>query len=106
MDGSAGGAQRHQHVRRRALQEAAQLPYRRGLAADPRMRDALARWPGLDRYAARVEQSRDVDLDPDVVEIFDILSEAYEASAMHGRVPAADAVRAAAAEAREVLRAR
>jgi multiple sugar transport system substrate-binding protein len=88
------------------IEEAAQLPYRRGLAGDPRMAAALARWPGLDRYAARVEQSRDVDLHPDVVEVFDILSEAYEASAMYGRVPSDQAVRAAAAEAREVLRAR
>ncbi len=88
------------------IQEAAQLPYRRGLAGDPRLAEAIARWPGLDRYAAQVERTRDVDLDPDVVEIFDILSEAYEASAMHGRVPSADAVRQAAAEAREVLRAR
>lgn len=88
------------------IEEAAQLPYRRGLAADPRMAEALARWPGLDRYASQVEKSRDVDLHPDVVEIFDILSEAWEGSAMYGRVPPAEAVRAAAAEAREVLRAR
>ena len=77
-----------------------------GLATDPRMAKALARWPGLDRYAALVERSRDVDLHPDVVEVFDILSEAYEASAMYGRVPADRAVRAAAAEAGAVLRAR
>ena len=88
------------------IEEAAQLPYRRGLATDPRMARALARWPGLARYAARVEHSRDVDLHPDVVEVFDILSEAYEASAMYGRVPAERAIRAAAAEAREVIRAR
>ena len=88
------------------IEEAAQLPYRRGIASDPRMADALARWPGLDGYARQVEKSRDVDLHPDVVEIFDILSEAWEGSAMYGRVPPADAVRAAAAEAREVLRAR
>jgi multiple sugar transport system substrate-binding protein len=88
------------------IEEAAQLPYRRGLATDPRMARALARWPGLARYAALVEKSRDVDLDPDVVEIFDILSEAYEASAIYGRVPPDRAVHQAAAEAREVLRAR
>lgn len=88
------------------IEEAAQLPYRRGLAADPRMARALARWPGLDRYAAQVEHSRDVDLHPDVVEVFDILSEAYEASAIYGRVAPDRAVRAAAAEAREVVRAR
>jgi multiple sugar transport system substrate-binding protein len=91
---------------RMLIEEAAQLPYRRGLAGDPRMAAAIARWPGLDRYAAQVERSRDVDLHPDVVEVFDILSEAYEASAIYGRVPAGQAVRAAAAEAREVLRAR
>lgn len=88
------------------IQEAAQLPYRRGLAGDPRLSDALAPWPGLARYAGQIERSRDVDLHPDVVEIFDILSEAYEASAIYGRVPAGRAVSAAAAEAREVLRAR
>ena len=63
------------------IEEASQLPYRRGLATDPRFTASLAKWPTLSTYATYVERTRDVDLDPDVVEIFDILSEAYEEAA-------------------------
>ena len=45
-------------------------------------------------------------VDPDIVEVFDILSEAYEAAAIYGVLPPEQAVREAAEEARAVLRAR
>jgi multiple sugar transport system substrate-binding protein len=88
------------------IEEASQLPYRRGLAADPRFAASLARWPALDVFAAQVERTRDLDLDPDVVEIFDLISEAYEASAIYGTVPVRDALARAAAEARRLVDAR
>jgi multiple sugar transport system substrate-binding protein len=88
------------------IEEAAQLPYRRALASDGRFAEALTRWPTLQAYATRADRGRDIDLDPDIVEVFDILSEAYEAAAIYGTVPPARAVREAAAEARAVLRAR
>ncbi len=88
------------------IEEASQLPYRRGLASDPRFTVSLARWPTLSTYANYVERSRDLDIDPDVVEIFDIISEAYEESAIYRTTSVADAVKKAAAEARNVVNAR
>jgi multiple sugar transport system substrate-binding protein len=91
---------------RMLIEEASQLPYRRGLAADPRFTRSLARWPTLATYATHVERTRDLDLDPDVVEIFDVLSEAYEESAIYGIVPVRQALTRAATEARKILNAR
>jgi len=88
------------------IEEASQLPYRRDLASDPRFTVSLARWPTLSTYATYVERSRDVDIDPDVVEIFDILSEAYEESAIYRTTSVSDALKKAASEARNVVNAR
>lgn len=88
------------------IEEASQLPYRRDLASDPRFTVSLARWPTLSTYALFVERSRDIDIDPDVVEIFDIISEAYEESAVYRKSSVSDAVKKAAAEARNVVNAR
>ncbi|MEO8910604.1 MAG: extracellular solute-binding protein [Gemmatimonadaceae bacterium] len=88
------------------IEIASQLPYRRGLATDPRFTRSLARWPTLATYATYVERTRDIDIDPDVVEIFDLLSEAYEESAVYGTVPVRQALDKAAAEARKVIDAR
>ncbi len=88
------------------IDEAAQLPYRRGLASDPRFTVALAKWPTLSTYANYVERSRDLDIDPDVVEIFDLLSEAYEESAIYQTSSVSDALKKAAREARNIVNAR
>jgi multiple sugar transport system substrate-binding protein len=88
------------------IEEASQLPYRRDLASDPRFTVSLARWPTLSTYATYVERSRDVDIDPDVVEIFDLLSEAYEEAAIYRTTSVNDALKRAAAEARNVVNAR
>ncbi len=88
------------------IEEAAQLPYRRALASDGRFATALTLWPTIQAYAARADRSRDIDIDPDIVEVFDILSEAYEAAAIYGVVSPEQAVRQAADEVRAVLRAR
>jgi len=88
------------------IEEASQLPYRRGLAFDARFTTALRRWPTLSSYAAHVERTRDLDLDPDVVEIFDLISEAYEASGIYGVVPVRQALTRAATEARKIIDAR
>jgi multiple sugar transport system substrate-binding protein len=88
------------------LQEASQLPYRRGLATDPRFTVSLASWPTLSTYAKYVEQTRDIDIDPDVVEIFDLISEAYEEAAIYRKVPVRQALARAAAEARNIMNAR
>jgi multiple sugar transport system substrate-binding protein len=66
------------------IEEAAQLPYRRELASDGRFSLALTRWPTLVAYAAH----------------------AYEAAAIYGTMSPEQAIREAAGEVREVLRAR
>ena len=91
---------------RRLVELTAQLPFRRDLSHDRRFAAAIARWPTLDRFAAKIERSRDLDPHPDIIEVFDILSEAYEASAIYGVEPTADALRRASAEAKVVTRAR
>ncbi|HUF26319.1 MAG TPA: sugar ABC transporter substrate-binding protein [Gemmatimonadaceae bacterium] len=88
------------------IEVASQLPYRRRLAADARFEASLARWPSLKTFAAQVERTRDLDIDPDVVEMFDLLSEAYEAGAVFGTVPVREALARAAAEARRIIDAR
>ena len=88
------------------IEEASQLPYRRSLAGDPRFTAALRRWPTLPAYATYVERTRDIDIDPDVVEIFDLISEAYEESAIYGTVPVRQALARVADEARNIVNAR
>ena len=88
------------------IEEASQLPYRRDLASDPRFTVSLARWPTLSTYAKYVERSRDLDIDPDVVEIFDLISEAYEESAIYQTATVSDALEKAAREARNIVNAR
>lgn len=86
------------------VETSAQLPYRRGLSNDPRFAQAIGRWKALAPYAALVERARDLDASQDAVEVLDILSEAYEASAIFGKKPPREAVHAAAEEAKELLR--
>jgi multiple sugar transport system substrate-binding protein len=88
------------------IEEASQLPYRVGLATDPRFGASLRKWPTLPTYATYVEQTRDIDIDPDVVEIFDLISEAYEEGAIYGTVPVREALGRVAAEARNIVNAR
>ncbi len=88
------------------IEEASQLPYRRALATDRRFAASLAKWPTLSTYAKYVERTRDIDLDPDVVEMFDLLSEAYEESAIYGKTTPREALARAASEAKSILDAR
>ncbi|MGI9077549.1 MAG: extracellular solute-binding protein [Gemmatimonadaceae bacterium] len=88
------------------IEQASQLPFRRGLAHDGRFTASLQRWPTLATYATYVERTRDIDVDPDVVEIFDLVSEAYEEASIYGTVPVRKALTRAADEARKILDAR
>ena len=88
------------------VEEASQLPYRRGLTSDPRFAASLARAPVMPKYAALVERTRDLDLDPDIVEILDLLSEAYEAAGIYGVTPVKQALAKAATETRKIINAR
>jgi multiple sugar transport system substrate-binding protein len=91
---------------RMLIEVASQLPYRRELVADQRFVASLARWPTLSTYARYVGRTRDLDLDPDIVEIFDLISEAYEEAAIYGTVPVRQALASAASEATNILNAR
>ncbi|HYN82547.1 MAG TPA: sugar ABC transporter substrate-binding protein [Gemmatimonadaceae bacterium] len=91
---------------RMLIETASQLPYRRGLSADPRFSAVLKRRPKLATYATHVDRTRDVDLDPDIVEIFDLISEAYEEAAIYGKTPVREALARAATEARKIVNAR
>ncbi len=91
---------------RMMIQDASQLPYRRRLSTDTRFASALARWPSLATFATYVGRTRDIDLDPNIVEIFDLLSEAYEGAAVYGTVPVRTALTRAANEARKIIDAR
>jgi hypothetical protein len=53
-----------------------------------------------------VERTRDLDIDPAVVEIFDLLSDAYEAGAVYGTMSVRQALSKAASEARKIVDAR
>ncbi|MEP6904933.1 MAG: hypothetical protein ABI875_02550, partial [Gemmatimonadales bacterium] len=88
------------------IEEGSQLPYRRGLASDPRFATSLRRWPTLYTYATYVERTRDIDIDPDIVEIFDVISGGYEEASIYGTVPVRQALAKAAAEARHIVNAR
>jgi multiple sugar transport system substrate-binding protein len=88
------------------MEDASQLPYRRGLSSDPRFATALKSWPTLSTYAKYVEHTRDIDIDPDVVELFDVISEAYEEASIYGKVPVKQALARAASEARNIVNAR
>jgi multiple sugar transport system substrate-binding protein len=88
------------------IEEASQLPYRRSLAIDPRFSASLGRAATLTSYARLVEHTRDIDLDPDIVEIFDLLSEAYEGAGIYGVTPVKRALTKAATEARKIIDAR
>jgi multiple sugar transport system substrate-binding protein len=88
------------------IEEASQLPYRRGLASDRRFTASLKKWPTLSTYATYVERTRDIDLDPDIVEMFDLISEAYEESAIYGKTSPRQALAKAAREARSIIDAR
>jgi multiple sugar transport system substrate-binding protein len=91
---------------RMLIEDASQLPYRRGLSSDPRFRASLNQRPVMAKYAVHVDHTRDIDLDPDIVEIFDLISEAYEEASIYEKIPVRQALNQAATEARKVVNAR
>src|SRR5205814_9635200 len=60
------------------IEEASQLPYRRGLSGDPRLARSLRRWPTLSTYATYVERRRHLDPAPEIVASCDSIPDAYQ----------------------------
>jgi multiple sugar transport system substrate-binding protein len=85
------------------LTRASQIPLRGGLFESPSFAAALKLRPNLAELARRVDRVRGTDDTPHLVEIFDTLSQAYEAGAIYGVIQPAEAVHKAARRVRRIL---
>jgi multiple sugar transport system substrate-binding protein len=85
------------------LTRASQIPLRRRLFESEPFASALRSAPLLATLARHVEHLRGTDDTPQLVEIFDTVSQAYEAGAIHGVVPAEQAVHKAARRVQQIL---
>lgn len=70
---------------RRLLEVCSQIPLRKNLLTDPLFRDYFHHNPRLVKFAEQAPFTRGVDGVADLKEIFDALSQAYEASVVYGR---------------------
>ena len=73
-----------------------QLPVRGDLLSNALFADYFARRAGMVTFARQVPFTRGVDAVPDLKEILDAISQAYERCAVYGRTPPAQAVHDAA----------
>ncbi len=86
------------------LQIASQIPIRKDLLSDERFIEFFDRHPKLKRFAGQAPNTRGVDSDPELREIFDAISQEFEACCVLGRRTPEAAVKNAAERAREILR--
>jgi len=80
-----------------------QVPVRGDLLANPLFADYFQRNPLMIRFAEQAPFTRGVDAAPDLKEVFDGISQAYEACAVYGRLSPAEAVQDAARRTRLIL---
>jgi multiple sugar transport system substrate-binding protein len=80
-----------------------QLPIRSGLADDPEFAAYFERNPRMRRFADQVAATRTCDSVPELREIFDIIAQEFEASAVFGLKSPEEAVRDAARRSQSVL---
>jgi multiple sugar transport system substrate-binding protein len=73
-----------------------QFPRRKNIAADPTFEAYLNENPGLKPFAIQADYIRGVDNNPNIVEVFDIISQEYEACVMYGRKSPEKAIKDAA----------
>ncbi|MDZ7314825.1 MAG: extracellular solute-binding protein [candidate division KSB1 bacterium] len=85
------------------LQLASQIPIRRDMFEDVDFAAFFAAHPKLERFALQAPFTRGVDPDPELREIFDAISQEFEACCILGRRSPEEAVRRAAERAREIL---
>lgn len=69
-----------------------QIPVRGNLLTDPLFADYFKRNPMMRKFARQALYTRGVDAAPDLKEILDAISQAYEACAVYGKIAPADAV--------------
>jgi len=77
-----------------------QLPLRKGLTQDTLFIPYFERNPMMERFARQAQYCRGTDYSPVLKEIFDAISQEFEASVIYGLKPPEEAVRRAAERAR------
>lgn len=85
------------------LRIASQLPIRRGLLTDSLYIPYFREHPKMVRFAEQAPRTRGVDSAPELREVFDAISQEFEACCVLGRRTPEEAVRRAAERARQVL---
>jgi multiple sugar transport system substrate-binding protein len=73
-----------------------QFPRRKNISQDPVFESFLNENPGLKPFAVQADYIRGVDNNPNIVEVFDIISQEYEACVMYGRKSPEKAIKDAA----------
>lgn len=73
-----------------------QFPRRNNISQDPVFEPFLNENPGLKPFAVQADYIRGVDNNPNIVEVFDIISQEYEACVMYGRKSPEKAIKDAA----------
>ncbi len=86
------------------LRAASQIPIRKDLLNDGMFTSFFDTHPKLRRFAMQAPLTRGVDADPELREIFDAISQEFEACCILGRRTPEEAIRRAAERAREIIR--
>ncbi len=86
----------------RLLKITSQLPRRKKMFSDPDFKNHFAENPKLIPFARQVKYTRGTDASPVLKEIFDVISQEYEACVIYGTKPPEEAIEAAA-QAAEIL---
>jgi multiple sugar transport system substrate-binding protein len=73
-----------------------QFPRRKNISSDPAFENFLKENPGLKPFAMQADFIRGVDNNPNIVEVFDIISQEYEACVLYGRKTPEKAIQDAA----------
>jgi multiple sugar transport system substrate-binding protein len=73
-----------------------QFPRRKNISQDPVFEPFLNENPGLKPFAVQADYIRGVDNNPNIVEVFDIISQEYEACVMYGKKTPEKAIKDAA----------
>ncbi len=85
------------------LRICSQIPVRGDLLKNPLFAEYFRYNPIMVHFAEQAPYTRGMDAVPDLKEIFDALSQEYEACAVYGKLTPADAVRDAAHRARSIM---